>query len=176
MQNVSNASFWKIFKTILTLKTYLACVQMSPSLSKKKFYWGEGASVHRLKHAYVGPLYVYRNLPTYPSPKPTYCRKWEASVINVGLGERKVVRFPPSFACFSANLGYKGMFSFDSSKTKLVTRRVVFLLFLLCFNAVVWHFFFPKHEKLIFPQNRWADATLSAQGFSVAMPFSKQQQ
>ena len=33
-----------------------------------------------------GSLYVFGNLPTYPSPKPTFCPKWEVSA-NVGLGE-----------------------------------------------------------------------------------------
>ena len=33
-----------------------------------------------------GSLYVSGKLPTYPSPKPTFCPKWEVSV-NVGLGE-----------------------------------------------------------------------------------------
>ena len=32
-------------------------------------------------------------LPTYPSPKPTFCPKWEVSV-NVGLGEGWVGSFP----------------------------------------------------------------------------------
>ena len=36
--------------------------------------------------AYMGPLYVSGKVPTYPSPKPTFCPKWELSV-NVGLGE-----------------------------------------------------------------------------------------
>ena len=31
-------------------------------------------------------LYISGKLPTYPSPKPTFCPKWEVS-INVGLGE-----------------------------------------------------------------------------------------
>ena len=30
-------------------------------------------------------LYVSENLPTYPSPKPTFCPKWEVRV-NVSLG------------------------------------------------------------------------------------------
>ena len=33
-----------------------------------------------------GSLYIYGKLPTYPTPKPTFCPKWEVSV-NVGLGE-----------------------------------------------------------------------------------------
>ena len=35
-------------------------------------------------------------LPTYPSPKPTFCPKWEVSV-NVGLGEGKVGSFPETY-------------------------------------------------------------------------------
>ena len=31
-------------------------------------------------------LYVSRKLPTYPSPKSTFCPKWEIS-FNVGFGE-----------------------------------------------------------------------------------------
>ena len=39
-----------------------------------------------------GLLYVSGKLPTYPSPKPTFCPKWELSVI-VGLGEGLVGSF-----------------------------------------------------------------------------------
>ena len=35
---------------------------------------------------------------------------------------------------------------------------------------------FISEKWEIFRQNRWANATLSAQGFSVTIPFSKQQQ
>ena len=35
----------------------------------------------------------FRKLPTYPSPKPAFCPKWEVSV-NVGLEEGKVGSFP----------------------------------------------------------------------------------
>ena len=31
-------------------------------------------------------IYISGKQPTYPSPKPTFCPKWELSV-NVGLGE-----------------------------------------------------------------------------------------
>ena len=31
-------------------------------------------------------LYVFKKLPTYPSPKATFCPEWEVSV-DVGLGE-----------------------------------------------------------------------------------------
>ena len=34
----------------------------------------------------LGSLYVSGKVPTYPSPKPTFCPKWEESV-NGGLGE-----------------------------------------------------------------------------------------
>ena len=33
-----------------------------------------------------GPILVSGKLPTYPSPKPSFCPKWEVSV-NVSLGE-----------------------------------------------------------------------------------------
>ena len=39
------------------------------------------------------PVEVSGNLPTYPSPKPTFCPKWEVSVnktkLNTGLGLRQ---------------------------------------------------------------------------------------
>ena len=41
----------------------------------------------------VGSLYASEKLPTHPSPKPTFCPKWEVSV-NVGLGEGQVGSFP----------------------------------------------------------------------------------
>ena len=60
----------------------------------------------------------------------------------------------------------------DIFQKKIVTSRVVFLLFFTMFLCSSITIFFPE----IFRQNRWADATLSAQGFSVAIPFSKKQQ
>ena len=41
---------------------------------------------HNAMLIYVGSLYVFGKLPTYPFPKPTFCPKWEASG-NVGLGD-----------------------------------------------------------------------------------------
>ena len=40
----------------------------------------------RLQKSPKNYRYVSGNLPTYPSPKLTFCLKWELSV-NVGLGE-----------------------------------------------------------------------------------------
>ena len=40
----------------------------------------------------AGSLYISGNLSTYPSPKPTFCFKWEVNV-NVGLGEGLVGRW-----------------------------------------------------------------------------------
>ena len=37
----------------------------------------------------LGSIQVPGKLPTYPSPKPTFCPKWEVSD-NVGLGEGEV--------------------------------------------------------------------------------------
>ena len=42
--------------------------------------------ISRSPVGHFGLLYVSGKLPTYPSPKPTFCPKWELSV-NVGLGE-----------------------------------------------------------------------------------------
>ena len=39
-----------------------------------------------LEYIFFGSFYVSWKLPTYPSPKPAFCPKWEVSV-NVGLGE-----------------------------------------------------------------------------------------
>ena len=44
----------------------------------------------------MGSLYVSRKLPNYPSPKPTFCPKWEVSV-NVGLGEGYVGSSPETY-------------------------------------------------------------------------------
>ena len=41
-------------------------------------------------------LYVPGKLPTYPSPKPTFCPKWGVSV-NVDLGEGWVGSFPETY-------------------------------------------------------------------------------
>ena len=41
-------------------------------------------------------LYVSEKLPTYPSPNPTFCPKWEISV-KVGLGEGQVGSFTKTF-------------------------------------------------------------------------------
>ena len=40
-----------------------------------------------------GTFYLSGKLSTYPTPKPTFCLKWEVS-INVGLGEGEVDSFP----------------------------------------------------------------------------------
>ena len=48
------------------------------------------------------------------------------------------VKFPSSFACFSASSGYEGMSSWaDTFQIACVIFHVVFLLFLLCFKAAV---------------------------------------
>ena len=41
-------------------------------------------------------IYVSGKLPTYPSPKPTLCFKWEV-IVNVGLGEEQVGSFPEKY-------------------------------------------------------------------------------
>ena len=41
-------------------------------------------------------LYVSGKLPAYPSPKPTFCPKWEV-IVNVGLGEGRVGSFPETY-------------------------------------------------------------------------------
>ena len=38
------------------------------------------------KEKSIGLIFVSETLPTYPSPKPKLCPKWEVSV-NVSLGE-----------------------------------------------------------------------------------------
>ena len=43
-----------------------------------------------------GSLYISGKLPTYPSPKPRFCPKWEVSV-DVGLGEGKVGSLPETY-------------------------------------------------------------------------------
>ena len=43
-----------------------------------------------------GSLYVSAKLPTYPSPRPTFCPKGDVSV-NVGLGEGYVGSFQETY-------------------------------------------------------------------------------
>ena len=51
----------------------------------------------KLKHSqsrkFYGSITVSGKLPTYPSPKPTFCPKWEESA-NAGLREGWVGSFP----------------------------------------------------------------------------------
>ena len=50
-------------------------------------FWKVAHDEKQLKKGYYAwSSYVSGNLPTYPSPKPTFCPKWEVSV-NDGLGE-----------------------------------------------------------------------------------------
>ena len=50
-------------------------------------FWKVTHDEKQLKKGYYAwSSYVSGNLPTYPSPKPTFCPKWEVSV-NDGLGE-----------------------------------------------------------------------------------------
>ena len=38
--------------------------------------------------SYIGSLYISGKLPTYPSPKPTFCPKRKVGVdVDVGIGE-----------------------------------------------------------------------------------------
>ena len=51
-------------------------------------------TIHTSKAStFFGSFLVLGKLPTYPSPKPTVCPKWEVSD-NVDLGEEWVVSFP----------------------------------------------------------------------------------
>ena len=45
---------------------------------------------------YNGSLYISGKLPTYPSPKPTFCTRCEVS-FDVGLGEGEVGNFPEMY-------------------------------------------------------------------------------
>ena len=58
------------------------------------------------------------------------------------------VKFISDSSCLSANLGDKGLFrSANILQIADVVRRVVFLLFLLCFQPIVRHFFLVKRVK-----------------------------
>ena len=61
-------------------------------------YWETPTSSYR--EWSNGSLYVSAKLRTYPSPKPTFCPKWEASV-NVGLGEGTQLGSHCSDTCLS---------------------------------------------------------------------------
>ena len=79
---------------LLALKTWKGCekktIPPSPITQvplihlKKGQNKGEGKKQSGVGN--VWSLYVSGNLPTYPSPKPTFCHKWQVSV-NVGLRE-----------------------------------------------------------------------------------------
>ena len=75
-----------------------------PSEKIPDIFWGEGASVHRLTHGSEKrddplrstpiwnpgqcciSLYISGKLPTYLSPKLTFCPKWEVMLISGGEG------------------------------------------------------------------------------------------
>ena len=83
------------------------CRHPLPSEKIPDIFWGEGASVHRLAHGSEmrddplrstpiwNPgrrcisLYISGKLPTYLSPKLTFCPKWEVMLIT-GVGEGAV--------------------------------------------------------------------------------------
>ena len=47
------------------------------------------------RQKYMGSILLSGKLPTYPSPKPSFCPKWKVSVkLNVSLGEGYVGSFP----------------------------------------------------------------------------------
>ena len=47
------------------------------------------------RQKYLGSILLSGKLPTYPSPKPSFCPKWKVSVkLNVSLGEGYVGSFP----------------------------------------------------------------------------------
>ena len=50
------------------------------------------------KHTLIllGSMYISGKLTNYPSPRPTFCPKWEVKV-NVRLGEGSVISFPETY-------------------------------------------------------------------------------
>ena len=69
-------------------------------------------------------------MPTYPSPKPTICPKWELSV-NVGLGEGQVYSFPDLAIC-----------------AYLLTERLFFLFRSICWQLLSLAFWYFGHSPL----------------------------
>ena len=73
--------YWYKYCLYHYFKKYVTdCTIITPSLTFQVvgYMWLVGGE--------LGSLYVSGKLPTYPSPNPTFCLKWEVSV-NVGLGE-----------------------------------------------------------------------------------------
>ena len=96
---------------ICIMLLFLWPVCRHPFLSEKipDIFWGEGASVHRLAHGSEKrddplrstpiwnpgqcciSLYISGKLPTYLSPKLTFCPKWAVMLIRGGGGGRGAV-------------------------------------------------------------------------------------
>ena len=85
--------FQHIFVSFVTILTVYTSLSRHVHLSPRNHWFScemmATEHVHNWQPTYLqqtGSLHVSGKLPTYPSPKPTFCPKWEVSV-NVGLGE-----------------------------------------------------------------------------------------
>ena len=85
------------------------------------------------------------------------------------------IKFWSSFACFTASSGYKGMFSVaDILHIADVIRQVLFLLFLLCFQAAIQLFLLHEMREMLDAISYQSTKTKQPypQDFLFAIPFS----
>ena len=60
---------------------------------------------NQIRTKFFGSITVSRKLPTYPSPKPSFCPKWEVSVhVNLGEGSLAVSQNPKLIQFFFSAL------------------------------------------------------------------------
>ena len=87
-----NSKRFKNYTSLLLLQIRRQLLKVKLSLFQTLLHVKFIASME-LRYKQVGPLYVSRKLPTYPSPDPTFCPKGKVRV-NVGLweGDSKSVR------------------------------------------------------------------------------------
>ena len=82
----------EIKESITSLKPLLTTALFNGAKSLNFYFYLPKIEIYSSWVIRPGSLYIFRKLPTYPSPKPIFCPKWEVSV-KVGLGEGKVSSF-----------------------------------------------------------------------------------
>ena len=110
----------------------------------------ECIAVHTCEQWLFGSLYVSRKLPTYPSPKPTFCPQWEVSV-NVGLysclfmsiegGENKLLLLLCFYSCFTIFFFQMTIYIFIYQSSAL--HLAFYSLTLTCWRQRIAVFIFP---------------------------------
>ena len=75
-----------VYWTYLTDSIKQVCLNLLLSKEQTKYDITTENTKHTECRRIIGSLNVSGKLPTFPSPKPKFCLKWEVSV-NAGLGE-----------------------------------------------------------------------------------------